>query len=151
VVATHVTGRDSSHCSPDFWANDDYTRTLQFIPLSNGTFHVIRTYRGTFTTIAGVPQPQPASCPGPLQTGGVTGTITGFDVAVVTGGVFTPDATCPDPCSTPDLLAAFFPAGGGAAATSTVGAFEYQYDAGPNGHWVNRSESRGGDFGNITG
>jgi hypothetical protein len=57
VVATHVTGRDSSHCSPDFWANDDYTRTLQFIPQDNGTIQVVRTYKGTFTTIAGSSQP----------------------------------------------------------------------------------------------
>ena len=70
---------------------------------------------------------------------------------VVAGGVFTPNATCPDPCTTPAMLATFFPAGGGPAATSTVNAFEYQYDAGANGHWVNRSGSRGGDIGNING
>ena len=47
------------------------------------------TYNGTFTTIAGVPTAQSAlTCPGPLQTGGVTGTFKGYDVVVVTGGVF---------------------------------------------------------------
>ena len=104
VVATHVTGRDSSHCSLDFWANDDYTRTLQFIPQDNGKIQVVRTYNGTFTTIAGSSQPNPAgsggSCPSTPQMGGVTGTITGFDTLIVTGGVFTPNATCPDPCTT---------------------------------------------------
>jgi hypothetical protein len=80
----------------------------------------------------------------------VTGTLTGYDVMVVKGGVFTPDATCPDPCGTADILTTFFPAGGGAAATETINeGWEYQYDAGANGHWVNRSTSRGGDIGNI--
>ena len=149
VVITHVTGGDSSHCGDD-WANDDYTRTLQFIPQNNGTIQVVRSYNGTFTTIADAPQPNPASCPGPPQTGGITGTITGFDVVVVTGGVFTPNATCPDPCTTTAMLATFFPGTPAAAATVNDG-WEYQYDAGPAGHWVNRSAVRGGDIGNITG
>ena len=100
VVVTHVTGPDSSHCGGN-WANDDYNRTLQFIPQDNGTIQVVRSYDGTFTTIAGASQPNPASCPGALQTGGVTGTFKGFDVVVVTGGVFTPNATCPDPAPQP--------------------------------------------------
>jgi hypothetical protein len=150
VAVTHVTGPDSSHCGGD-WANDDYKRTLQFIPQNDGTIQVIRSYDGTFTTIAGVSQPNPASCPGPQQTGGVTGTLTGYDVAVVTGGVFTPSATCPDPCTTTAMLATFFPAKGGPTASSTVNAFEYQYNTAANGTWVNRSASRGGDLGNITG
>jgi Collagen triple helix repeat (20 copies) len=151
VVVTHVTGPDSGHCGGD-WANDDYKRTLQFIPQNDGTIQVVRTYDGTFTTIAGVSQPNPPSCPGTLQTGGVTGTITGFDVQVVTGGVFTPNATCPDPCTTTAELATFFPARGGPAASATISdGWEYQYDAGANGFWVNRSVARGGDIGNITG
>jgi hypothetical protein len=150
VVETHNFGPDSSHCGNN-WANDDYTRTLQFIPQTDGTVQVIRSYDGTFTTIAGVSQPNPTPCPGPPQTGGVTGTFTGFDIQVVTGGVFTPDATCPDPCTTAAELATFFPARGGAAATATVPAFEYQYDAGANGFWVNRGANRGGDIGNING
>jgi hypothetical protein len=151
VVVTHVTGLDSSHCNGD-WANDNYNRTLQFIPQNDGTIQVVRTYDGTFTTIAGASQPNPGVCPGTLQTGGVTGTIKGFDVAVVTGGVFTPNAACPDPCTTTAMLATFFPARGGPAATSTVNnGWEYQYDAGANGLWVNRSAARGGDIGNITG
>ena len=147
VVVTHVTGGDSSHCGDD-WANDDYTRTLQFIPQNDGTIQVVRTYDGTFTTIAGVSQPNPTPCPGPLQTGGVTGTITGFDVLVVTGGVFTPNATCPDPCTTTAMLATFF--AGGTSPGPTDG-WEYHYDAGVHGLWVNRSGVRGGDIGNITG
>jgi hypothetical protein len=152
VVVTHVSGGDSSHCGGD-WANDDYKRTLQFIPQNDGTIQVVRSYDGTFTTIAGASQPNPASCPGPLQTGGVTGTFTGFDVVVVTGGVFTPNATCPDPCTTAAMLATFFPADGGPPATTPgpTNGWEYQYDAGAAGHWVNRSAFRGGDIGNITG
>jgi Collagen triple helix repeat (20 copies) len=150
VVETHVTGADSSHCGGN-WANDDYIRTLQFIPQLDGTVQVVRSYDGIFTTIAGASQPNPTPCPGPPQTGGVTGTLTGFDVQVVTGGVFTPDAICPDPCTTAAELATFFPARGGPAATATVPEFEYQYDAGANGFWVNRAANRGGDIGNITG
>jgi hypothetical protein len=152
VVVTHVSGPDSSVCGGD-WANDDYKRTLQFIPQNDGTIQVVRSYDGTFTTIAGVSQPDPVGgCPGPQQTGGVTGTIKGFDVVVVTGGVFTPNAICPDPCTTTAMLTTFFPASGGAAATSAVSnGWEYQYDAGAHGHWVNRSAARGGNIGNITG
>ena len=152
VVVTHSSGPDSSHCNGETWANDDYTRTLQFIPQDNGTIQVVRTYHGTFTTIAGAPQPNPVVCPGTLQTGGVTGTFTGFDVVVVTGGVFTPNATCPDPCTTAAMRATFFPDHGGLPAASTVNnGWEYQYDAGAAGLWVNRSGPRGGDIGNITG
>jgi collagen triple helix repeat protein len=151
VVVTHVTGLDSSHCGGN-WANDNYNRTLQFIPQDNGTIQVVRTYNGTFTTIAGSSQPNPASCPGTLQAGGVAGTITGFDTLIVTGGVFTPNATCPDPCTTPAMLATFFPAGGGTAGTGSVtNGWEYHYDTAANGHWVNRSVVRGGDIGNING
>jgi hypothetical protein len=155
VVVTHNIDTDSSHCGAD-WANLDYTRTLQFIPQNDGSIQVIRSYKGTFTTIAGASQPNPAACPGTLQTGGVTGTITGFDVQVVTGGVFTPNATCPDPCTTTAELATFFPAEGGPAATSTINnGWEYQYRTAANGSWINRSPggppARGGDIGNING
>ena len=151
VVVTHNTDTDSGHCGID-WANLDYARTLQFIPQNDGTIQVLRSYNGTFTTIAGAPTPNPSSCPGTLQTGGVTGTLTGYDVVVVTGGVFTPKATCPNPCSTTAMLATFFPADGGPAATATVNeGWEYQYNTTANGTWVNRSAARGGDVGNING
>ena len=152
VVVTHVTGLDSSICGGD-WANDDYNRTLQFIPQNDGTIQVVRSYDGTFTTIAGASQPDPVGgCPGPPQTGGITGTFRGFDVVVVTGGVFTPNATCPDPCTTAAMLTTFFPASGGPAATSTVNnGWEYRYDTAAHGHWVNRSAPRGGNIGNIAG
>ena len=72
---------------------------------------------------------------------------------VVTGGVFNPNGVCPDPCSSADILATFFPTGGGTlvATGSPTNGWEYQYDAGANGHWVNRSAARGGDIGNING
>ena len=150
VVVTHSFGPDSSHCGGD-WANDDYTRTLQFIPQDNGTIQIVRTYDGTFTTIAGASQPNPGGCPGTLQTGGVTGTFKGFDTLIVTGGVFTPNATCPNPCTTAAMLATFFPGAGGAQGTGSVtNGWEYQYRLG-NDLWVNRSAPRGGDIGNITG
>jgi hypothetical protein len=156
-VTTHSTGPDSGFCGND-WANDDYTRTLQFIPQNDGTVQVIRLYSGTFTTFPAVAQPnppgQPGSCTTALQTGGVTGAFTGFDVVVVTGGTFTPNATCPDPCTTPVMLATFFPAEapGDPAATSVVNdGWEFKYDAGAKGVWFNRSTPRGGSKGNVTG
>ena len=145
IVTTHVSGGDSNVCGQD-WANDDYTRTLQFVPQDNGTINVIRTYRGTFTTIAGVSAPS-----GPCnddQVGGVTGSFTGFDVVVVTGGHFYPDATCAANCTSDAMMAAFFP-----GATRTIdNGWEYHYDAGANGTWINADAvSRGGNSGNIAG
>ncbi len=73
-------------------------------------------------------------------------------MVVVTGGVFTPNAICPDPCTGAAILTTFFPADGGAAGTAAINSgWEYEYDAGANGHWVNRSTARGGDIGNING
>jgi hypothetical protein len=145
VVTTHAAGADSSTCGGD-WADDTYTRTLQFIPQDNGTINVLRTYRGTFTTIAHANGPS-----GPClndQVGGVSGTFTGFDVVVVTGGHFFPDATCDANCTSAAMLAAFFP-----GATSAIhNGWEYHYDAGDNGTWINADAvSRGGNSGDITG
>ena len=160
VVVTHITsGRDFGHCGGQMgtqWANLSYTRTLQFIPQNDGSIQVVRSYNGTFTTVAGAPTPNPPTCPGPLQTGGVTGTFTGYDVVVVTGGVFHPEATCPDPCITSTMVATFFPAEGGPAGASTINnGWEYQYRTAANGTWINRSPggppARGGDLGNING
>ena len=78
----------------------------------------------------------------------MTGTLTGYDALVVTGGTFVPNATCNDPCLTTDMLAAFFPGGTSPGPTS---GWEYHYDTVANGSWVNRSPARGGDIGNITG
>jgi len=161
VVVTHITsGRDFGHCGSSQmgtqWANLNYSRTLQFIPQNDGSIQVVRSYDGTFTTLAGAPTPNPPSCPGTPQTGGVTGTFTGYDVVVVTGGVFHPEATCPDPCITSTMVATFFPAEGGPAATSVINnGWEYQYRTAANGTWINRSPgappARGGDMGNING
>ena len=161
VVVTHITsGRDFGHCGSSQmgtqWANLNYSRTLQFIPQNDGSIQVVRSYDGTFTTLAGAPTPNPPSCPGTPQTGGVTGTFTGYDVVVVTGGVFHPEATCPDPCVTSTMVATFFPAEGGPAAASTINnGWEYQYRTAANGTWINRSPggppARGGDIGNING
>jgi hypothetical protein len=161
VVVTHITsGRDFGHCGSvpmgTQWANLSYTRTLQFIPQNDGSIQVVRSYNGTFTTLAGSPTPNPPTCPGPPQTGGVTGTFTGYDVVVVTGGVFHPEATCPDPCITSTMVATFFPAEGGPAGASTINnGWEYQYRTAANGTWINRSPggppARGGDIGNING
>lgn len=142
VVVTHSTSDDSNVCGGN-WAHDDYQRTLQFVPADDGTIHVVRWYDGTFTTTAG---DAPA---GPCGSGdlaaGITGTLTGYDVVVVTGGTFTPGATCPDPCTTQAMVDAFFPGG----STAVNDGWEYKYDTASNGHWINRSAARGGNSGNI--
>ena len=87
VAVTDVTGRDSSTCAPQFWANDVYTLDPSVHPAKPmGRSRSFGSYDGTFTTIAGVSQPQPVGgCPGPPQTGGVTGTFKGFDVVARDG------------------------------------------------------------------
>ena len=53
--------------------------------------------KGTFVTIAGISEPNPATCPGTLQTGGVTGTTWGdYSVTTGTGVTFDPYATVDD-------------------------------------------------------
>jgi hypothetical protein len=145
VVTTHATGPDSNTCGGN-WADDTYTRTLQFTPQDDGTIDVLRTYSGTFTTIAGASGPN-----GPCtnaQVGGVNGTFTGFDVVVVTGGHFLADATCAANCTSDAMMTAFFP--GGTRAINH--GWEYHYDAGDKGIWINAdSVSRGGNSGDISG
>lgn len=144
VIVTHATGGDSSVCGDD-WATDTYTRTLQILPQDDGTINVIRSYQGTFVTIAGASQPN-GPCPS-SETGGVTGSFTGFDVVVITGGNYNPAATCAANCTTAAMVAAFFP--GGTSAVNN--GWEYHYDAGAHGTWTNASAVRGGNVGNITG
>lgn len=146
TVVTHSSGPDSSVCGGN-WANDDYTRTLQIVPQDDGSINVIRLYDGHFVTLAGVPEPSPAACPGTLQTGGVHGTLTGFDVVKITGGNYNPDGSCADPCTTAAMVAAFFPGG-----TATVDhGWEYHYHTVTHGDWTNADPSRGGNVGNIVG
>lgn len=155
-VVTHATGPDSSVCGND-WATDTYERTLQIIPQNDGTIQVIRSYKGTFVTIPGVAKPNgpcPEALPAlklqadpTLQTGGVTGTLTGFDVIEIDGGNYNPDATCDANCTTTAMLAAFFP--GGSSAVNN--GWEYHYHTDANGDWTNADATRGGNVGNIDG
>ena len=50
------------------------------------------------------------------------------------------------------MFATFFPGSRWHSGTGTVtNGWEYQYEAGANNLWVNRSAPRGSDLGNITG
>jgi hypothetical protein len=148
-VVTHVTGGDSSACGSQLdWATDTYTRTLQFVPQADGSVNVLRSYTGTFVTIAGVPGPaEPCAV---LQGGSVTGTFTGYDVVQVIGGNYTPEAKCPALCTTIAMLDAFFP-GYNATSGVTANAWDYHYNAGSHGTWVNASPYHGGNSGTIAG
>jgi hypothetical protein len=148
VVVTHVTGGDSNVCGPD-WANDSYTRTLQFIMRADGTIDVLRTYKGTFTTIAGASRPNDHSC-NSVQVGGKVGTFTGTDVVTVTGGHFYPDATCADNCTSDAMLAAFFHGGTPVATRAVNHGWEYHYDLGAETMIQADAASRGGNEGDIT-
>ena len=143
-----MTGGDSNVCGPD-WANDSYTRTLQFIMRADGTIDVLRTYKGTFTTIAGASRPNDHSC-NSVQVGGKVGTFTGTDVVTVTGGHFYPDATCADNCTSDAMLAAFFHGGTPVATRAVNHGWEYHYDLGAETMIQADAASRGGNEGDIT-
>jgi Collagen triple helix repeat (20 copies) len=142
----HVTTGDSSVCGTT-WANDTLTLTFQVTPQSNGDFDVTVLAKGSFTTIAGVPQPNPASCPGTLQTGGVTGSLYG-DYSVTTGKVtFDPYATFTNTGSLSGAVTGFFEATFGEGLTGTY-AWQFHYRTASNGTW---NDTTHGNTGNIDG
>lgn len=143
---------DSSVCGGN-WANDAFTRTYVVTPGPGDAFQITELFNGTFVTIAGVPQPNPASCPGTSQTGGVTGTIYGqyaITVSASQAAAFDPYATCAGSCSTESFFSTFF---GGidfdALSGSTINyGWQFYYNAPGHGSWVNADY---GNTGNITG
>jgi hypothetical protein len=143
VVVTHVTGADSNVCGGD-WANDAYTRTLAMTMQPDGSIVVVRTYQGTFTTIAGASTPNGACATS--QTGGKVGAFTGTDVVTITGGHFFPTATCAANCTSDAMMTAFFPGG----ARSLTNGWEYHYDLGAETMIQADATNRGGNEGDIT-
>ena len=149
-----ASGPDSSVCPGGNWANDTYDATFIVEPQSDGSYVVSKLVKGTFITIAGAPQPNPPSCPGSAETGGVTGAFYGtetFTVGVDTD--FNPYASCDASC-TPHttsgssseaqnaaFVKAFFPKG----SYSSVTDFDFVYTSGSE-TW---SDSNTGSVGNI--
>jgi hypothetical protein len=159
-------GPDSSYCGDD-WATDTYSRTFVVSPLPDGSYNVFETLSGTFVTIAGVSQPNPATCPGTAQNGGVSGTFVGtasFNVSDATSAAppaveFDPTASCSgcnavtsgstssfDQGNTA-FLAAFFPGG---SVTGNLN-YDFRYATASHGSWIDSAAVAQADSGNITG
>jgi hypothetical protein len=144
-----ATSQDGSNCG-GVWANDTYTRTFIVTPQPDGSFLVNEVNKGTFITIAGVSQPNPAVCPGDLQTGGIAGTFYGYDSMTVPAGspfnqtaTFTPVAGDHDYQAVNAFGAAFFN-----DPTLGASAYDFHYTTASNGVW---DETAATNTGNITG
>ena len=147
VVVTHVAaadGGDSNVCGQD-WATDAYTRTLAMTMQPDGSIVVVRTYQGTFTTIAGASGPNDSTCTLD-QVGGKVGAFTGTDVVTVKGGHFYPNATCAASCTSTAMMTAFFPGG----TRSLTNGWEYHYDLDAESMIQADNVNRAGNLGDIT-
>ena len=164
-----TSGPDGGECG-DAWATDTYNATFIVEPqvgpggAPGGSYTIVKIIDGTFVTKAGASQPNPASCPGTLQTGGVTGTFHGtiswnvpspgtglapdFDSTAVCGAACSPTTTTTSSnvAQNQAFQAAFFP---GSPLTESVN-FDLYYTTQANGSWIN-SNTPMHDTGNITG
>jgi len=166
---TDSVGPDSGDCG-NTWATDTYDRTFVVEPQADGSFTVFETVKGTFLTAAGVSQPDPSSCSGSSQTGGVSGNFYGSEswtVPAPSSGQsadFDPNANCSG-CSAQTtgtssndagnaaFQAAFFPG----STYSAVANYDFVYTTAANGSWIdsntpmNNDTANGTAGGNITG
>jgi hypothetical protein len=125
-LKTTLTSPDSGTCGND-WATDTLKRTYVVKKKSDGTYMLVAFDRGTFTTVAGQ---SPGACNTGTSNGstvpaGITGGVTGFVVATITGGTLNTHATCANPCTRAAFETAFF----GASAHETVTKFAFVYGA----------------------
>ena len=117
------------------WATLTEKRTYQLHKNKDGSYRLRRVDKGTFTTVAGN---SPGNCAankskhGQLIRAGVKGRFGGYLEGTITGGTFNKNATCANPCFTPNFISAFF----GTAVFSCDGAtnstdckFNYNYTA----------------------
>ena len=113
----------------EIWADDEETRYFVIQPQADGTFDVIRyDVDGTFTAKVGAHNPNNCSA---VFSQAVEGTFNGYMVLEVSGGVFNPDATCPDTCTNQQFVDAFFDGG-----EYEIAAYEFNYYAcGGEHHW----------------
>lgn len=154
-VVFQVTNDADSGVSGNYWALDSYTKHVQAWDMGNSTFCVQVKYNGSFVTVTG---------PSPGGTGsvdsGVTGTMEGGYSATVTGS-FTPgtkrtkgnigskDYACTIDQSGPAIGCQYysFVSDYFTGASLAQNFWQWTYDAGDNGTWVN---SINGNSGNIT-
>jgi hypothetical protein len=159
-------GPDSGDCG-NAWANDSYSRTFQVNPLPDGSYDVSELITGTFTTIASVDEPNPGTCPGPPQVGGVTGTFYGTESWVVPAPAagesadFDPVASC-SACDAHTTSGSSAEAGNAAfeaayfpGSTYALDNYDFVYhsNANANESWVDSNTPSGanGGTGNIDG
>jgi hypothetical protein len=144
------TSPDSGTCGND-WAVDSFDRhfTVDTRANASGVYTVTEEFKnGTFVTYAGA---SPGSCqPGASAAtlaAGVTGTMHGDFIIVVTGGSYNANAVCSSSnCGT---TASFVATVFGASATYDIPTFAFHYNAASCGDWRNASDDRGGNSGDI--
>lgn len=162
-----ASGPDSGDCGAP-WATDTYDATFIVEPQADGSFTVVKIVKGTFVTIAGNPQPNPSSCPGTPQTGGLTGTLYGTESwSVASPGAnesadFNPEASCGAACSPTTTSGssseaqnqafetAFFPGSDYATDVASGENYDFVYSTASHGSWVD-SNTPMNNTGNITG
>jgi hypothetical protein len=143
-------------CGGD-WATDTYDTAMEVTPQANGSYLVSKYLSGSFVTIADAAQPNPSSCPGTAEIGGVNGYFQGIETWTVgTGPVtFDPTAVCAS-CSTAtssqqqniDFMNAYFP---GYSYTAPQNYdFVYHANTTTDGSWV-YSNAPNSNPGNIIG
>jgi len=158
-----TSGPDSGTCGNN-WATDTYNATITVQPQTDGSYTLTKIVSGTFVTTAGVSEPNPSSCPGVDQNGGVNGTFYGTESWSVTSpdpgssAEFDPMASCGSVCSPKTTStssndaqnqafeAAFFPGATYAGVTN----FDFVYHTAANGSWID-SNTPVNNTGNITG
>lgn len=164
TASSTSTGPDSGDCG-DTWATDTYNRTWVIQPQEDGSYTVYEQVNGTFVTTAGASQPNPLSCPGTLQAGGVAGTFYGVETWAVPApssgesADFDPFAECTSACdptttgstSSNDqgnqaFESLFFPT----ATYTGVTNYDFVYHTANNGSWTD-SNTPSNNNGDITG
>jgi hypothetical protein len=144
------TSPDSGTCGND-WAVDTFERhfSVDTRANANGTYSVTEQFKnGTFVTSAGFSPGgcQPGNTPATLAAG-ITGTMHGDFLIVVTGGTFNPNAVCT--AATCGTTGAFVATVFGGGASYDVPTFAFHYNASNCGDWMNASTDRGGNRGDI--
>lgn len=164
VTASNTsTGPDSGDCG-NTWATDTYNRTWTIQPQADGSYTIYEQVNGTFVTTAGASEPNPSTCPGTVQAGGVTGTFYGVETwAVPSPGAgesadFDPFAVCTSACDPTTTTTSsndqgnqvfeslFFPTATYAGVTN----YDFVYNTAHDGSWTD-SNTPNNNIGDITG
>ena len=150
---------DSSGACGNAWAELTYDTAMEVTPQANGSYMVSKYLTGSFVTLGGTDQPNPAAsggkCGDNAQKGNAIGNFQGIETWTVGSGPtnFDPTATCAA-CSTAtssegqnaDFMKAYFP---GSTYSGPIN-YDFVYHTVSNGSWVH-SNTPDNNTGNITG